>query len=45
MVRFSAGFGLKMDLDVMNIECYYNAYVNRQKNELRNDFQINFGID
>jgi hypothetical protein len=44
-LRLTAGFGLTMDLDLVAIECYYNAYVSRQKNELRNDFQINFGID
>ena len=44
-LRLSAGFGLTMDLEHIAIECYYNAYVSRQKNELRSDFQINFGID
>lgn len=44
-LRWAAGFGLSMQLPNAAIECYYNVHVSRQKNELRNDFQINIGID
>ena len=44
-LRVSSGFGLSMKLNQVAIECLYSVYVSRQKNELRNDFQINFGLD
>lgn len=44
-LRWAAGIGLSMQATNCCIECYYNVYVCRQKNELRNDFQINIGID
>lgn len=44
-LRWSTGFGLSLQLPNAAIECYYNVHVSRQKNELRNDFQINIGID
>ena len=44
-LRWAVGFGLSLQPPNVAIECYYNVYVGRQKNELRNDFQINIGID
>ena len=44
-LRWATGFGLSMQLPNAAVECYYNVHVSRQKNELRNDFQINIGID
>ena len=44
-LRWSTGIGLSLQPANVAIECYYNIHVSRQKNELRNDFQINIGID
>lgn len=44
-MRWSSGIGLSMQVANCCIECYYNVFVGKQKNELRNDFQINIGID
>ena len=44
-LRWSAGLGLSLQSAHCSVECYYSVLVCRQKNELRNDFQINFGID
>ena len=44
-VRASTGFGLSLKLNSVAVECYYNMFVKGQKNELKSEFQINFGID
>ncbi|CDW76578.1 UNKNOWN [Stylonychia lemnae] len=43
--RASLGFGLSLQLPSIAIECYFNPLVYRQKNELKADFQVNFGFD
>ena len=43
--RASLGFGCAMQLSWGALEFYYNPLVYRQKNELKSEFQINFGID
>ena len=43
--RASFGFGAQMLLSIFSIEAYYSPLVFTQKNELRNEFQINIGID
>ena len=44
-LRWSSGIGLSMQAANCSVECYYNILVGRQRNELVNNFQINFGID
>lgn len=43
--RASIGFGASLQLSGLALECYYNPFVYRQKNEIKSEFQINIGID
>lgn len=48
-LRFSTGVGVSFLSQVYTtavaIECYFNIFVHKQKNELASDFQINIGIN
>ena len=48
-LRFSSGVGVsflsKAYTTAIAIECYFNVFVHKQKNELSSDFQINIGIN
>lgn len=48
-LRFSTGVGLSFlsqaYTTAIAIECYFNLFVHKQKNELSSDFQINIGIN
>lgn len=47
-MRASAGLGFRFEskalTNALNIECYFNLAVAKQRNEVVRDFQINIGV-
>ena len=47
-MRASAGLGFRFESKALtnsiNIECYFNLAVAKQRNEVVRDFQINIGV-
>ncbi len=43
--RFSAGLGFSFVHKFFAVDVYYNAFVEKSKNDLENEFSVRFGID